>query len=321
MLREVMDYYGVHRDFRHAGYFETEAQQQLSTALKVAIKQGQLIAVAGMVGSGKTTLLHRVQDELMREKEVLVARSLAVDKDRVELRTLIMALFYDLATEKDVKIPTQPETRERQLLELISKRRKPIALFIDEAHALPGTTLTELKRLMELVQQQGDRLAVILAGHPKLQHDLRRPAMEEIGARASVFTLEGIKGYQRDYIAWLLEQCTDAPGDTVLTPEAVDALAASLATPLQVEQYLTLALEAAYRAGQKPVTPEIITSVLATSLDALEPTLARHGYNARAVAELLHVRQAEIRALLRGRLPAGRVQELQQELRAAGLPL
>jgi hypothetical protein len=82
-----------------------------------------------------------------------------------------------------------------------------------------------------------------------------------------------------------------------------------------------LALEAAYRAGQKPVTPEIIPSVLATSLDALEPTLARHGYNARAVAELLHVRQAEMRAFLLGRLPAGRVQELQQELRAAGLPL
>src|SRR5262249_14225003 len=194
MLHEVMDYYGLHRDFRHAGYFATETQQQLSTALKAAIKQGQLIAVAGIVGSGKTTLLHRVQDELMREKEVLVARSLAVDKDRVELRTLIMALFYDLATEKDVKIPTQPETRERQLLDLISKRRKPIALFIDEAHALPGKTLTELKRLMELVHQQGDRLAVILPGHPKLQHDRGGPAMEEIGARASVFTLEGIKG-------------------------------------------------------------------------------------------------------------------------------
>ena len=67
-------------------------------------------------------------------------------------------------------------------------------------------------------------LAVILAGHPKLQHDLRRPAMEEIGARASVFMLEGIKGYQRDYILWLLAQCTDASGEDVITPEAVDAL-------------------------------------------------------------------------------------------------
>jgi len=75
MLHEVMDYYGVHRDFRHAGYFATEAQQQLSTALKAAIKQGQLIAVAGIVGSGKTTLLHRVQDELMREKAHSIAFS------------------------------------------------------------------------------------------------------------------------------------------------------------------------------------------------------------------------------------------------------
>jgi type II secretory pathway predicted ATPase ExeA len=321
MLREVMDSYGMHRDFRHAGYCVTETQQQLATTLKAAITQGQLIAVAGIVGSGKTTLLHQVQAELVREKAVLGARSLAVDKDRVELRTLLMALFYDLATEKDVKIPTQPETCERQLLDLISKRRKPIALFIAGAHALPGKTLTELKRLMELVHQRGDRLAVILAGHPKLQHALRRPVMEELGARTSVFTLEGIKGYQRAYILWLLAQCTDAPSDAVLTPEAVDALAASLATPLQVEQYLTLALEAAYRAGQKPVTPEIITSVLTTSLDALEPTLARHGYHARTVADLLHVRPAEVRAFLRGRLPAGRAQELQHELRAVGIPL
>ena len=41
MLREVMDYYGMHRDFRHAGYFVTEAQQQLATALKAAISNSR----------------------------------------------------------------------------------------------------------------------------------------------------------------------------------------------------------------------------------------------------------------------------------------
>jgi hypothetical protein len=88
-----------------------------------------------------------------------------------------------------------------------------------------------------------------------------------------------------------------------------------------VEQYLTLALEAAYRAGQKPVTPDIISSVLARGLDDVEPTLARHGYSAKALAEVLQVRPAEIRAFLQGRLPAGRAQELQSELRAVGIPL
>ena len=174
---------------------------------------------------------------------------------------------------------------------------------------------------MELVRHQGNMLAVVLAGHPKLRHDLRRLAMEEIGARATILTLEGIQGQQRDYIAWLLDQCAGADHDAIVTPEALDFLANSLATPLQVEQYLTLALEAAYRAGQKPVTPDIISSVLARGLDDVEPTLARHGYSAKALAEVLQVRPAEIRAFLQGRLPAGRAQELQSELRAVGIPL
>src|SRR5215813_15647096 len=101
--------------------------------------------------------------------------------------------------------------------------RHPLTLsstLIDEAHDLHGKTLTGLKRLMELVRHQGNMLAVVLAGHPKLRHDLRRPAMEEIGARATILTLEGIQGQQRAYLAWLLDQCAGADHDAIFTPEA-----------------------------------------------------------------------------------------------------
>ena len=100
------------------------------TALKAAITQGQLVALSGIVGCGKTTTLHRLHEMLGREPNIVVSRSLAVDKDRVHLGTLMMALFYDLAREKDITIPTQPERRERQLLELIHRRRKTVALFL-----------------------------------------------------------------------------------------------------------------------------------------------------------------------------------------------
>ena len=193
--------------------------------------------------------------------------------------------------------------------------------LIDEAHDLHRKTLTELKRLMELVRQQGDLFAVVLAGHPRLKNLLRHPAMEEIGARATVLTLDGIQGQQRAYLMWLLETCVEPGREAVLTPAALERLAEALATPLQVEQYLTLALEEAYRAGQTPVTPDLIDSVLAKGLNDVEPTLARYGYNARAVADLLHVQPAEVRAFLRGRLPAGRAQEIHHELRAVGIPL
>ncbi len=61
--------------------------------------------------------------------------------------------------------------------------------------------------LMEVVQDGGGRLSVVLAGHPKLRNDLRRPTMEEIGYRTDVFTLDGIAGSQREYIQWLLKTC------------------------------------------------------------------------------------------------------------------
>ena len=97
-----------------------------------------------------------------------------------------------------MQIPKQGERRERELQELVRKGKRPVALFVDEAHDLNGNTLTGLKRLMEVVEDGGGRLSVVLAGHPKLRNDLRRPTMEEIGYRTDIFTLDGITGSQRE---------------------------------------------------------------------------------------------------------------------------
>jgi len=321
MRSDVMKHYGLTRDLPRSGYFETEQLREVFDDIEAAIHGGKLLALVGLVGCGKTTTLHRLIESLKGEKNILVSQSLAVDKHRVNLGTLMTALFYDLVTEKDFKIPTQPEKRERKLVEVISKRHKSIVLFVDEAHDLHHKTLVGLKRLIELVQNSGGTLSVVLVGHPKLRNDLRRPALEEIGARTALFWLEGIKGQERAYITWLLAQCTKSESTEILTDEAVERLATGLSTPLQIEQYLTLAFEAAYQVGQKPVSVEIIDSVLAADLDALEATLTRNGYNTRALAELLNARPAEIRAFLHGQLAPGRTQELHAQLLAAGLPV
>lgn len=323
MLSEVKKHFGLKRELRQVGFFPTDHHDRLIQEIKSAINEGQLIAMAGIVGCGKTTLLLRIERELRAEKKILVSRALAVDKDRINLGTLITALFFDLATEKDFKMPTQPEKRERGLLALIKKRGKPVVLFVDEAHDLHSKTLVQLKRLVELVSGDSGKLSIVLAGHPKLKNDLRLPSLEEIGARTSVFTLEGIQGQQRSYLEWLLGQCTksDTPRDTLITNEAVDLLVERLVTPLQIELYLTLAFEEAYQVGQNPVTPEIIDAVLSKQLDDLEPKLVRHGYNTQVLSRLLNVRPAEIRSFLRGQLPPGRTEELRNELLAVGIPL
>ena len=102
-----------------------------------------------------------------------------------------------------------------------------MALFTDEAHDLNGHTLIGLKRPMEVVEDVGGRLSVILAGPPRLRNDLRRPTMEEIGYRTDIINLDAIASSQHDCILWLLGVSTGskaAPGD-ILTAEAIDMLA------------------------------------------------------------------------------------------------
>lgn len=319
MLSDVMEYFGLKRAFDPVGYFETAQHAQLIKELKLAIRQGGLITLTGVVGSGKTTTLRQLQTALQRDKDVLISSSLAVDKNRVNLGTLITALFCDLSTERNFKPPNQPERRERKLLELIEKCHKPVVLIVDDAHDLHSQTLVGLKRLIELVQDRGRVLAILLAGHPKLKNDLRRPNLEEIGARATPFTLEGIKGHQLPYIQWLLSECSEQPLDCLVHEDAVALLTDKLITPLQIKHYLRLAFEEAHHVGLKPIPPEIIEAVLSHGLNDLEAKLVRHGYNAKVLAHLLNVRSVEVRSFLHGRLPPGRTQELRDQMLSIGI--
>lgn len=176
---------------------------------KISGAQAEREGLARLIGCGKTVTLRRLQQILREENRVTVAKSLSVEKSSIKLATLISALFYDLVRDKAVQFPKQGERRERELQELVKKGKRPVALFVDEAHDLNGHTLIGLKHLMEVVEDGGGRLSVILAGHPKLRNDLRRPTMEEIGYRTEIFTLDGIAGSQREYIQWLLATCSE----------------------------------------------------------------------------------------------------------------
>ncbi|WP_244136241.1 ExeA family protein [Burkholderia vietnamiensis] len=309
--------------FNQAGYYETEHHKELMKDIRGAIGEGRLIAVCGVVGSGKTVLLRRLQQALDEEKKVTVSKSLAIEKQSIKLATLISALFYDLSADKQVQIPKQGERRERQLQELVKKGKRPIVLFVDEAHDLNGHTLTGLKRLMELVEDGGGLLSVVLAGHPKLRNDLRRPTMEEIGYRTDVFSLDGIAGAQREYIKWLLATCSGGQIETnaILTEDAIDVLASKLRTPLQVQLHLSLALEAAYQAGEQPVTASVVESVLSRQIDDLEPTLTRHGYRTKDLVELFDAKATEIKAMFNNTLEPTRSTELREKMLRAGLPI
>lgn len=319
---ETMEYYRFTKDFQNAGFFETEQHKRFFRQIKTDIRKGSLITVSGMIGSGKTVSLRRLRELLSKEGKILVCRSLFVEKQKVQLSTLITALFCDLhGTDKFLR--QCGEHRERALVELIRQQRKPVVLFVDEAHDLQMQTIREIKRILEVANDSGAKLSVILSGHPKLTNDMKRMTMQEVGTRAVTHSLDGAIDNRRQYIEWLLTECTEegvSPQD-IIDPAAVDLLAEKLVTPLQVEYHLSAAFDAGHAVNEKPISTEIIFTVLSKAIDNLEAKLTRLGYDHKSIAGLLNVSPGEARQFMSGQLDTSRSSELHQELLVVGLPV
>lgn len=323
LTTQMMKHFSIVRPWSQAGYFETERLAQFRDDVLSAIVAGHLIAVSGPVGAGKTMMINRLQEHIAKEKKIIVARSLSVDKPRVVLPALITALFLDISGNPDMKVPTQPERRERLLQEAVRNARKPIALFIDEAHDLHGNTLNGLKRLREVISAGGGTLSVVLVGHPRLRNDLRRATMEEIGHRTVKFEFSSIGDDRREFVSWLLKQCLaeDVQPEDVVEEAAQGYLAERLSTPLQFAEHLNRAFADAYRMGSDQVTRDIVEETISVGFDDLDARLARIGYSPKALADLTDTRLPEIRRFLKGQLDTDRIDELSTLMRRAGLPL
>ena len=163
LTAKIMRQFRIGRDWSQAGYFETVRAKEISADVHAAIMAGRLVALSGPVGVGKTVMIKRLQQKITAEKKVIFARSLSIDKPRVLLPALMTALFLDISCDPNMKVPSQPERRERLLQEAIKDAKKPVVLFIDEAHDLHGNTLIGLKRLMETISAGFDDLDARLA--------------------------------------------------------------------------------------------------------------------------------------------------------------
>ncbi len=321
MIHDVKKYFGLEKEFINAAFLETDSYRQIFNDVVSTIKDGYLIALTGIVGCGKTATARRIRQDLKKRNEILVSTTLTVEKQRVKLGTLIYALFADLLSDKKAIIPSKLEFRERELLRLISKKKKPVVLFIDEAHDLHHKTLRGLKRLQEVGQEANCLISIVMVGHPKLSIDLNQPSMEEIGGRVVHMPMDGIRGIEASYINWILKQCLGKkvkPTD-VFTKDALELMAKKFTTPLQINHYAWKAFVKAFQVGQRPVNVDILEEVIARDLNGIKANLKRHGYDIKAISDTLNVKPAEIRSFFKGRLSSGRAQEIETEIFKLGL--
>jgi len=107
--------------------------------------------------------------------------------------------------------------------------------------------------------------------------------------------------------------------DRSLEPGAIDLLATRLRTPLQIEQYLTLAFEETSRFGEEVVTTAVGEAVLSRQIDDLEPRLTRYGLRCQEHRRGVSIKPADVRLFLQGQRDPARTRERTEQMLVAGL--
>ena len=72
MRSEMMEFYGLTRPLRSAGYFATTHHKELLRDVKQAIYSGNLVVLSGVIGAGKTAAMTQLQDAIEKEGRVAV---------------------------------------------------------------------------------------------------------------------------------------------------------------------------------------------------------------------------------------------------------
>lgn len=282
-----MKHYGFNKGFEKADYREMTNFQKILANIPYSIRSGGPITITDTVGVEETSALRRLQKRFRSKKQFSVAKSFARNRRRVSINTV---LFAKLATKKNSHLSTQIEKRKPQAM--IKEINKPVLLFIDETHDLHARTLIGLKHLIVMSQEMSSALSVVLVSHPKLTNNLSNPALDAGRAHAKFFEFGNLSSNSTSLIEWILDNCSKdkIKPHIILTKEAICLFAERLLTPLQRPRYLANAIEKGYLIGENPFNEETVKPIVSPDLNAIEPNLARHGYNFTMLSKQLYMK-------------------------------
>ena len=124
------------------------------------------------------------------------------------------------------------------------------------------------------------------------------------------------------YIEWLTKKARgrfSTKQKVFASDKALELFASSLATPLQIENYLNIALESVHDIAGKTITEEIVKKIFERNIDGIEYELARMGYTSKEIAEFTGLRKLEIDKFLKGMLDKRRNEEIEDTLIKSGI--
>ncbi|BBN90043.1 AAA family ATPase [Azospira sp. I09] len=174
-LREAPFRITPHTDFFFAGGNRGATLEALIYAIS---NDEGIVKVTGEVGSGKTMLCRMLLEKLPATVETVYLANPSYSRDEI---------LHALAAELQLELP---EGRPSLLLKALQERLlqsyaagRRVVVLIDEAHAMPGETLEEIRLLSNLESSRHKLLQIVLFGQPELDERLAQPDLRQLKER------------------------------------------------------------------------------------------------------------------------------------------
>ena len=240
-------------------FYSNRLYQEAFTGVRWGIKLRQgLIVMTGESGTGKTTLLKMVTEKF--ESSTPAALVLGPYPD---FSAVLQLMLIEFGLPKP---PGGQFTMMRQLRSYLTEelqKNQIVSVLFDEAQEMDVRTLKELELLLDLEADDEKLLQVVLVGSPELVTKLADPELRSIKQRVALWCR--LAPLQSCEVAAYIDHRVMRAGQggkNLFAPDAVEQIArSSRGIPRLINIICDTALFAAYRAGQKSISPEMIQKI------------------------------------------------------------
>ena len=240
-------------------FYSNRLYQEAFTGVRWGIKLRQgLIVMTGESGTGKTTLLKMVTEKF--ESSTPAALVLGPYPD---FSAVLQLMLIEFGLPKP---PGGQFTMMRQLRSYLTEelqKNQIVSVLFDEAQEMDVRTLKELELLLDLEADDEKLLQVVLVGSPELETKLADPELRSIKQRVALWCR--LAPLQSCEVAPYIDHRVMRAGQgckNLFAPDAVEQIArSSRGIPRLINIICDTALLAAYRAGQKSISPEMIQKI------------------------------------------------------------
>ncbi len=175
----------------HTEFFFTGANRgaTLEALIYAATHDEGIIKISGEVGSGKTMLCRMLLERLPRNVDTVYLANPSLSREDI---------LFAIADELGLALT---EGRQHTLLRALQERLidiyasgRQIVIVVDEAHAMPGEALEEIRLLSNLETNRHKLLHIVLFGQPELDARLADPGLRQLKERITHnFILEPLR--------------------------------------------------------------------------------------------------------------------------------